>query len=1762
MALVLVLGFLVIISALAVAFFASVTTELRASRNFQSSVNTRQLQETVVNLVEGQIRQATFGTLANGLPMQNVSWASQPGMISTFGDGTNASSAPLGNYKLYSSNVMTLLAGTTNPPLASSNPGTAPGTSNLPPAPTGDLVAGWDQLPAVWTDLNAPVLVQDPSPITNPSQSPTVTVPRFPVIDPRANATAGPPAFGSSGGLAVGQSGATSGPLVEGFSYTLPSGWNSSDVIVDTALGGNNDARLAMPVQWMYILKDGTLITPISGSGVQATFSASSNLTSTNPIVGRVAFWTDDDTSKLNINTAGGTWVSGASGATAPGGTLYSQDQYAGSFWDTPRVVSLFDEGQVFAPGVTSPTYTSGAGGNGGVPLPPSGTYGGGGGLAAVQMLQNEFQRYPGHPAQTSLAMVFRNILTPEQMYVVTPRLLPNGYITNANTTIGGTTRLHIPPTVPVTGAGTTNAVANVALPIRYDRLYDSVDEMLFAFNSQNGESGPRQTNTTLMKIQPETYTASTAPVVNPPVYSPGLLDQLRFFLTAYNRAPELNLFGHPRVCVWPVRSQTYQEDTTVGTPATPGGGNVQVSSGINAYDSLSLFCSTIGPTFANYNGLNSAATLTSTPPSVNNPPFHYSFFRREPNGPNLVGATQDINLPRNKQLMTYLQSFLTQKIPGFGQAFVPSKYLAPDMNETLVEMFDYIRCANLNDTTQTIPGPSNTPNYYNPHPFSPTGIVMPSVCTYLGSGTQNGMGRFPTICEATLIFYYAGSDKTVNGLYQVPTVNPALTALQEFKENSGVLVMVPPITPYATTTAPIRPSQFPTQRWMRAAIVFSTFNPMQGYGPINAPGVSSPLVTFQVDGLKNFSVTGGSVALVAGSPTTPFPNGTTTVTSGYQGPTGLNTIALGAVSGSFYGGRNFGGFEGFGHTLWNASTYDGNGNPLQGQYPLITPVGKQMELQIGTLNFPAGAGGIAPVAPAPLNNIADYEEATIPSFKLSYSGSTPVTVTVFFGGLQIQTIQIPFPAGPITLPAPRGDDIIDAEPFAVTGTSPNLTPNGPVGGYPVLASTLARTDVNLTTATGVAGGTQGGPQPYGQLRRWYWSQDLGSFDPNAGRKCPHNAGSAPTSWGNSVAPDNRTVGNARDFQQRINWVLGGSATAPLYTGNGSNSYNPDSPTPGNIINWYGGRWRQIVQPGDTVRSMIFCNLPSGTTTSPITTPTGDLRLAAVTNSMLSPTTATTSGFFPHPDFGTTSSGASAILMQQACILRMADGELYYNYAADAFFNAAVTAASGLGPANAGYQEAAQKLPYYSNQLPYGNHVALTSAKGENNAQFPAGFAMAHLPRLLGGTGAAQTGTPTATTPVCVNGVTRQDTGYGDFDTGVGSYADGPYFNKQDEGNATFVYIDAFTGQLYYPIPYFGSGTYASPGSAFNSPNRQMPSAIMMGSLLSRAGGIANGGNSYGWETLALCPNTAGVTPVHHGNLVAPKDYLLLDLFHMPVVQPYPISEPFSTAGKVNLNYQIQPFNYIQRSTALRAVLQSERVSIIGSATPTTLTPLTQGGSNPTGAPMFQQYKSQPTTSGQPGLPQEMATNIRKVIDRDQTMNEIAAYIAANGVFRSPAQICEIYLIPEGLWQPAVALSPTLPFATIAAAAQNNWTTGGDLTGDNLREKPYADIYPRLTTKSNTYTIHMRVQSLRQLPRVAGSTSVQIWDESKDAVLGEYRGSATIERYIDPSDPAFTGTGTTFVNPDLTSSTNTVNPTNSLEYLYRFRTVNTKKFSP
>ena len=119
----------------------------------------------------------------------------------------------------------------------------------------------------------------------------------------------------------------------------------------------------------------------------------------------------------------------------------------------------------------------------------------------------------------------------------------------------------------------------------------------------------------------------------------------------------------------------------------------------------------------------------------------------------------------------------------------------------------------------------------------------------------------------------------------------------------------------------------------------------------------------------------------------------------------------------------------------------------------------------------------------------------------------------------------------------------------------------------------------------------------------------------------------------------------------------------------------------------------------------------------------------------------------------------------------------------------------------------------------------------------------------------------------------------------------------------------------------------------------------------------------------------------------------------------------------------------------------------------------------------------------------------------------------------------------------------------------NPGTTRKGLTGSNKRAEPYTALYGNITTKSNTYRIHYRVQTLKQMTAAHGSAGTTwTWVDPGAGgftvkVLGEQRGSAVIERYIAPGNQAL---------PDFASSTNT----SSMDAYYNYRVFNAKQFTP
>lgn len=304
----------------------------------------------------------------------------------------------------------------------------------------------------------------------------------------------------------------------------------------------------------------------------------------------------------------------------------------------------------------------------------------------------------------------------------------------------------------------------------------------------------------------------------------------------------------------------------------------------------------------------------------------------------------------------------------------------------------------------------------------------------------------------------------------------------------------------------------------------------------------------------------------------------------------------------------------------------------------------------------------------------------------------------------------------------------------------------------------------------------------------------------------------------------------------------------------------------------------------------------------------------------------------------------------------------------------------------------------------------------------------------------------------------------GDFDNGMGAAPDGPYGNRPDDGHwaalkeGRAAYFDNIsqTGSTVPPVTLTGF-----------APQRLLPSPVMFGSL-------PTGSRAHvPWQTLLFRPH-----PQHYGAQVVP-DHLLLDLFWMPVLEPEPLSANLATEGKINLNHEILPFRHIRRATALHAAMKAEALTAI-----------------PDGAAAT--YKSGEAPDDK----------FRRPIDAAQTLALWKQEVTDQGrAFLTASQVCEQYLVPEGL----AGKGDTVTRETMEAF----WSRHR-LTGDNSKERPYAHLYSRLTTRSNSYRVHVVAQSLVK----TRSTPVDSFDSRRDKVVASVRGSVLMTRQLDLSHPA------------------------------------------
>ncbi len=338
----------------------------------------------------------------------------------------------------------------------------------------------------------------------------------------------------------------------------------------------------------------------------------------------------------------------------------------------------------------------------------------------------------------------------------------------------------------------------------------------------------------------------------------------------------------------------------------------------------------------------------------------------------------------------------------------------------------------------------------------------------------------------------------------------------------------------------------------------------------------------------------------------------------------------------------------------------------------------------------------------------------------------------------------------------------------------------------------------------------------------------------------------------------------------------------------------------------------------------------------------------------------------------------------------------------------------------------------------------------------------------------------------------------GDFDNGIATTYDGAYINKPDEGNT---YLITSGG-----IPYYSSNWNQVPaGESYFSPNRQMPGPGMLGSLpvRLRSGNVAfdpsapEANLDPPWRTLLFRPQEG------HAGAADPPDHLWMDLFWMPVVEPFALSEPFSTAGKVNMNYQMIPFPHVRRATAMHGVLRSEEMLLLKNNHGSVY----KGSTNP---PEF-----------------------RYGIDAEETLRQFDERFGRGEVFRSATEICDLYLVPAG--------HPDNP----KVETMGTFWAGHRLTGDNSRERPYTNLHPRLTVRSNTFRVHYTVQAIGK----ARSTPDGAFDPERDVVLGEKRGHYLLERYIEPGDADL---------PDYATDAGA----ESLERFYRYRVGSRADFRP
>ncbi len=1767
LALIVVLSMLALATIVILAFLSVADTEYKGTMTYSASQTARRYADTAVNIVISQIR---AGSDQDTTMAGRETHATQPGAVRKYADN----GAFLAGYKLFSDSEMIYNS-------TGAGVGTSPITDERNFLLNSEPPATWNKGNNLvrYLDMNEPVIK---GVLSTTGVAGTAQV-YFPVLDPRA-ALDMDPAGGSpipAEGFTYETTTALSGSDLSGKSDAGGDAANISPVTKPNGTASPDTLRLAMPVQWLYMLKDGTLGTLDSNRIFQS--SGTSTPSELTPIVGRIAFWTDDETCKININTA-------------------SEPTYQGQ-----------------------PTYYHERDHQ----------------WADYPAARGEYQRFPGHPATVALS----SVLYPNPFQTVSRNLDAYGQTSGSaglSLSLGVKNRIYeVAPRINSGGSnagtklfaaddfnsgGTSGLTTNVDLTAALnEHLYASVDELFFSQLSSAGVRVPTVTD----------YGGGN-------LFNKQTIERASGFLTAQSRGSEISMLGLPRIAMWPVNPSASKR--------TP-------------FDDLIIYCSTLGK------DLSSAINMQTS--------NSYIFQRELPrDATHDVNLPRNAKLLAMLDSILANAKFPADTVNGGnGNTFATKLRNGngfDNYRQVIVEMFDYIRSTNLQDSFLIPNARTSWPSVTVYWGDNPAALTQPN----LYDERDRLEAGFKTYTPGVAMNVGATSnpfaDVSLPGHGQVTPANWNVGG-QNYR-GFGRTVSISEIGLQFICTADGQPDMY---SWRHLVYNTSAPDPKDRGYDIKPLGLTDLKADFDqlVNWAKNGIVSGGRTALKVQNDQHEglTPADFLIVHTELPDFNSDGTRILNAVQQRWNDNIDH---DGTGPQLPPLNyaikdRYYSNFPPLTSEdvadqlygttIDPVTPenLGRQRSSHPGLNpnNWNYTLRPNTPLGPS-INKPGIHEKQIQALLHLEFFcpsvGYTEIApeFTVVMPGQQLASIQVDgksvFPNIDVTLKSGKPIYQIDGTPEIGGYCSFRRVVGG--RGLPqrkVYGSSTAFPE-DSTYNTIASGAIHGGIMNLDLVSdfftvnadapiAFYSSQiRIDIYDShNWQSRTPMQTIYFQMPRGTAPTPD--LVVQPSHLEQWVRPTDSAEFEHPTvqaphwwaFHQGGALGRGPRGATiiwpgrfgdPNNGI--FGGRFGQRINlTGDSARNDNLGGRQSvpGSTSLIYGWEPNNGNYAHVKRSVYNPALNHTQiAYDPATNYNTLAGTYGSDVVRT---LQPGHGD------ARLIAGKAVVPATDWSP----------HVLYNSPNAYLAHNFSSYGAGGEPGfdrtgdatmlVEDPLKRALPQAVNVPLGSGLVPDAPYSGTATSGLNNTTNSlppaflAQRYYDFDDTDPGGRVGTFINKPDEGNYSVGNFQAngWTQQVKWRASYFrasGFGANFAPGSqSFFTPNRMISSPVMMGSLPSRLHTPNTGTDSGAWTNLLFRPHVQITNAAQrHPGQSTPPDHYLLDLFWMPVVEPYAISEPLSTAGKINMNYQMMPFTHIRRATAMHAVMKGELFAALPNADHTRARG-TRVGFGPQGrtAPKFQDENKVGASAAEAAARWYRSIAIDRLNDESGGADNAWWNVPANqrvqatlrqfeerfnftatangngasgiggassglpatfraGLFRSASQICEVHLIPSrvSVTGSNTAVTSPVPAVTditenIAATSLNSYSDREDAmvrfwsnhssTGDNTRERPYSNLYAKLTTRSNTFRVHVRAQTIKKAGR---GPSVNIFNPAEDQVTGEYRGSFLLERYIDMADLKAAGTAADFTvgNP----MDETAHP--PLDSYYRFRVLESKRFAP